>query len=167
MAWRRHHLYKPFIAPAAAAAGPVTGAAAITEADDTLSAAGTVLVVGAASITEDADTLSAAGVVTIVGAASITEDDDTLSATGTALGSVTGSAIILEADDTLDAEIHFAVIGTEDSATQVSGGWPGRVPVRTRMTEFFDAWREEEDLLVLFDMDMETVKMMTGGKTIF
>lgn len=60
----------------------ISGAASITEDDDTLVATGTLVVispvVGTVAITEDDDTLAATGVLPIKGVVAITEDDDTL-----------------------------------------------------------------------------------------
>jgi hypothetical protein len=59
-----------------------SGTGTETEANDTLSATGTVLNTGALSITEADDTLSATATVLITGTINITEDADTLSTTG-------------------------------------------------------------------------------------
>lgn len=78
-----------------------SGTLAVTEADDTLSAAGTVKVQGSAGITEANDTSSATGSSGVGGIVSITEANDTLSATGTV--KIQAAAAITEANDTLSA----------------------------------------------------------------
>lgn len=98
----------------------VTGDAAITQAADTLSAAGTVEIAGAASVTQAADTTSAAGTVAVDGAASITQAANTTSAAGTV--DIAGALAVTQADDTLSsAGTVGTVTSTGDAAiTQAS-----------------------------------------------
>jgi hypothetical protein len=93
--------------------GAIEGTASITEAADTLSAAGTLAIVGTASVTEAADTVSATGTLAIVGTASITEADDTLVATGEApaASASEGEATITEQGDALAATGTLAISG--------------------------------------------------------
>ena len=87
--------------------------ATISEAADTLSAAGTITVQVTAAITEAADTLAATGAVLVQGAAAIAESTDTLAAAGTAAGNeITGTASITEAGDTLAAVGAITAQGT-------------------------------------------------------
>jgi hypothetical protein len=88
----------------------VTGAAAITEANDTLSATATVLVSGSLTVTEANDTLSATATVLVSGTLSVTEVNDILSATATVL--VSGTLSVTEANDTLSAAGAVGVSGT-------------------------------------------------------
>lgn len=94
------------------ALAPVTGNASITEAADTISAAGAVAVAGASAITEAADTISAAGAVAIAGSLSKTEAGDTISAAGAV--AIAGSSAITEGADTLVAAASEAVHGSAD-----------------------------------------------------
>lgn len=64
------------------ASSGVTGDAAITQAADTASSAGTVDIAGSASLTQGADTSSGAGAVAIVGSANLTQGADTLTSDG-------------------------------------------------------------------------------------
>lgn len=122
------------------ASGGISGAAAITEAADTLSAAGAIAIDGdasitegsdtsastatlalaaAAAITEAGDTSTATGALAIVGALSATEADDTLSAAGAAgAGAISGVLAATEADDTLSATGALAIAASL-SATEV------------------------------------------------
>lgn len=94
--------------------GPVStgtsGTASITEADDTVSAAGTVTLKGTASITEASDTLSSAVTLLIKGTASPAEAGDTLSSTATLL--IKGTLSTTEASDTLAATGVLPITGT-------------------------------------------------------
>ena len=83
------------------AAGPIAGAASITEDGDTVSSAGTVALKATAAITEAGDTVSSAGTLPIVGALAATEAGDTLSSAAAAL--IKASASITEEGDTLSA----------------------------------------------------------------
>jgi hypothetical protein len=93
----------------AASVSGITGTASITEAADTVSAAGTVALAAAASITEAADTVSSAGTVALSGAAAIAEAADTVSAVGTA--ALAAVAAITEAADTVSAAGALAIAG--------------------------------------------------------
>ncbi len=96
------------------ASSGVTGDAAITQAADTASAAGTVEIAGAAAITQVADTVSSAGAVDIAGAASITQGGNTASAAGTV--AIVGDAAITQAADTLAADGTVAAPGVTGDA---------------------------------------------------
>lgn len=89
------------------------GAAAITQAGDSLSAAGTVAIDGTASYTQANDTLAAEGTVgstPITGDAAYAQDDNTLSATGTV--DVIGAASVTQDSDTASASGTVSIIGT-------------------------------------------------------
>ena len=102
------------------ASSGVAGDASITQAADTVSAAGVVAIAGDASITQAADTSSADGSVAIAGDAIATQAADTLSADGTVSSAgVTGSASITQASDTLSAAGVVAIAG-DTSATQAA-----------------------------------------------
>lgn len=110
---------------------PIEADAALTEADDSVSSAGTLLLRGGASITLDDDSVSAvigitpvladgaiteaddsvtsAGVLPILGSASITGDDDSLTAAGALFILGTGSA--LEDDDSVAAAAALLIQG--------------------------------------------------------
>jgi hypothetical protein len=64
----------------------VTGTIAVTEANDTSNATGTVTVTGTIAVTEANDTSSATGTVTVTGTIAVTEANDTSNATGTVEG---------------------------------------------------------------------------------
>ena len=83
----------------------ITGALNVTEANDTVSAAGTTTVSGALGVTEANDTLAALATITIGGALNVTESNDTLSSAGTVsdYSVVTGTLNVTEADDTISA----------------------------------------------------------------
>lgn len=85
----------------ASAGSDITGEAAITEAGDTVSAAGKVAIAAALAKTEANDTLTSAAALALAGAASITEAGDTLAAVGAL--AIVGEAAISEAGDTLAA----------------------------------------------------------------
>jgi len=112
-----------------AAAGVVAavGAAAITQAAQTVAAAGTVAVVGAAALTQDGQTVLAIGVVAVAGAANMTQDGNTLTAAWI-VGNVPiiGSAAITQAAQTVAAGGVVAVAGaasmTQDGQTVAAAG---------------------------------------------
>jgi len=81
---------------------PVTGALAVTEADDSISASGALVVNGLLSIIEGDDAITASAGVSVSGTLSITEANDTLVAAGYS-GTITGTLSINEADDILSA----------------------------------------------------------------
>lgn len=88
----------------------VSGDIAVTEADDTASAAGLIVVQGTIAVTEADDTSSVAGVVSSQGSIAVTEAADTSSATGV-IGLV-GSAAVTEANDVAAASGIVTVSGT-------------------------------------------------------
>ncbi len=102
--------YRRFFGPTLASG--VTGSASITQAENTVSAAGTVAITGAASITQAANTVSVAGTVDITATASITQADSIVSSTGTV--AIVGSAAITQADGTVSSAGAVAIVG--DSA---------------------------------------------------
>jgi hypothetical protein len=93
--------------------GPISGLVDITEANDTLSATGTLAIKGTLSSTEAADTLVSTGTLALKGTASLTEAADTVSATGTL--ALKGVAAITEAHDVLAAAATLAIKGTLSS----------------------------------------------------
>lgn len=127
----------------AAAVSEITGTASITEANDTLSAAGalpiigtltntetndtlssgaTLPIAGTLSTTEISDTVSSGATLPIAGVLSKTEAADTLAATGTS--TISGVAPIVEANDTLVSSATIpntgALTKTEASDTLAS-----------------------------------------------
>jgi hypothetical protein len=92
-----------------------TAAAAITEADDTASAAGALAIAGAASVTQADGTISAAAAVSVAATASLTEADDTLAATIGA-PSTAADAALTEADDSITAAAAAAIAGAASLA---------------------------------------------------
>ena len=119
---------------AAAGVVAIVGAANIAQDGNTVAAAGAVAVVGVASIAQDGQTVAAAGAVAIVGAASIAQDGNTLAATGN-VGNVPilGSADFTQDDNTVAAAGAVAVVGvaaiTQDGQTVSAAGNVGNVPI--------------------------------------
>lgn len=92
----------PYKSAAPTVASGITAAAAITEAGDTVSAAGTVKIAAAAAITEAADTVASTGTIAstlITATAAITEAGDTVSSA--AVLRITATAAITEDGDTV------------------------------------------------------------------
>ena len=112
----------------------IVGSAAITQAAQSVAAAGVVAVVGVASITQDGQTVAAVGVVAVVGVASITQDGQTVSAAGN-VGNVPilGSAAITQDGQTVAAAGVVAIVGvasiTQDGNTLAAAGNVGNVPI--------------------------------------
>ncbi len=112
-------------AVSAAGAVRVSGTASLADADDGISAAGAVALTGAATLADDADTMTSAGTVLMSGAAAITDADDAASAAGTIL--VSGSASLTDADDTASAIGTVLVTGSaaltdaDDTVSATSG----------------------------------------------
>ena len=92
------------------------GTLAVTEANDTVSAAGALAITGSASITEADDTLAATGALAIVGTEAAQEADDTVSATGALEISATLAAT--EDDDTLAAAVALSPLHGEVNVTE-------------------------------------------------
>ena len=90
-------------------ASGATGTLAKTNANDTVSAAGTTTIVGTSARTNANDSVSAAGTTTVVGTLAKTNANDTVSASGTT--TVTGTVATTNANDTVDAS------GTVSSST--------------------------------------------------
>jgi hypothetical protein len=89
----------------AAGVAPAAGSFAITEASDLVAAAGVAPVVGSLNKTEGGDTLSAAGSVPAGGALSLTEAPDTIAAAG--IAPATGNASLVEEGDfTFVVDLH-------------------------------------------------------------
>lgn len=86
-----------------------TGSASLTEADDTLSAAGVLPLASAATLVEADDTLGAAGTLPLTGQAAIVEGDDTVAGAGAL--ALSGTAGLAEADDTASATGTLALRG--------------------------------------------------------
>lgn len=102
---------------AAAGVVAIVGVAAVTQAGQTVAAAGVVTVRGAASIAQAAQSVAAAGAVAIVGAASIAQDGQTVSAAGN-VGNVPilGSADLTQDSNTVAAAGVVAVVGVAATA---------------------------------------------------
>lgn len=90
----------------------VTGTLAVTNARDTLAAAGTPTVAGTLARTNANDALSAAGTTTVTGALAKTNADDSLAASGDVGGAVTGTLNRQNANDSLAAAGTTTVTGT-------------------------------------------------------
>jgi len=103
------------------------GSSSITEAGDTLGAASTLKLQAAAAITEAGDTLASASTLLIQGTASITEQGDTAAGAGTE--TIRGSAAITEEGDVLSAAgtllIQGALNVTEEYDTLSAAGGSG------------------------------------------
>lgn len=96
-----------------AAGGPVTGTLNLTQANQTISAAGNVPVVGTLNLTQANETLSAAGGPTVAGTLAVTQANQTLSATGTVPSAgITGTLAITQDNQTLGAAGTILVAGT-------------------------------------------------------
>ena len=112
---------------AAAGVVAIVGVAAVTQAGQTVSAAGVVAVRGAASIVQAAQSVAASGAVAIVGAAGIAQDGQTVSAAGN-VGNVPilGSAAITQDGQTVAAVGVVAIAGaagiTQDGQTVSAAG---------------------------------------------
>jgi hypothetical protein len=89
-----------------------TGTAAVTETDDTSTAAGTETFTGTSAATEADDTSTASGAETFTGTSATTEEADTSTASGTHTENVTGSAAVTEVDDTSTATGTETFTGT-------------------------------------------------------
>jgi hypothetical protein len=87
---------------------PVIASAAITEASDSVSSAGSLPIVAQAAIATAGDALSSAGVLPIVGVAAITTAGDTLSSAGVL--PIVGAGAIGEAGDSLVSAARLALI---------------------------------------------------------
>ena len=92
----------------------ITGSLAKTNANDTSAASGSTTVIGSVSKTNANDSVSASGTTTIVGSLAKTNANDTCVASGAA-GEITGSVAYANANDTVSAR------GTAGLA-QVGGG---------------------------------------------
>lgn len=114
----------------AAGTTTVLGALAKTNANDTSSAAGTTTVLGTLARTNSNDTSAAAGTTTILGTLAKTNANDTLAASGST-GQPSGTVAYTNANDTLSASGTTTVIGTlaRTNANDiiVSAGWAGIV----------------------------------------
>lgn len=112
---------------AAAGVVAIVGVAAATQDGNTVAADGTVAIIGSAIITQAAQTVSAvaiAGSVPILGSASITQADQTVASVGVV--AIVGSASITHDDQTVSAAGTVAIVGgasiTQDGQTIVSVG---------------------------------------------
>lgn len=90
----------------------IEGTASLTEAADTVSAAGALAIAGTLTKTEAADTATATGALAIAGTASITEAPDSVAGTGGL--AIAGAADLTEAVDTVSAAADLAIAGTAD-----------------------------------------------------
>jgi hypothetical protein len=75
-----------------AAPASVTGTVAVTEANDTPTASGTITITGTSATAEANDTPTASGTITITGTSATTEALDTSTASGTVEGGETPPA---------------------------------------------------------------------------
>jgi len=115
-------------------AAGITANLSVTEANDTLTAAATVLVQASAAITEANDTLSATATVLVQANASITEANDSIASTAAVL--VQASAAIVEDDDAISAT---ASISADPTAGQtVLGGSYNRHEIDKAVKEYLN-----------------------------
>jgi len=96
----------------AAGAPTVSGSLAKANADDTSAAAGAPTVNGSLAQTNAADTLAASGSPTVTGSVAYTNANDTLAASGSTGGGTTGTVNYTNADDTLSAAGNVAISGS-------------------------------------------------------
>lgn len=96
----------------------ITGNAAVTIADDTVSANGTTTIVGTLARTNSNDTVVSSGTTTIVGTASPTNANDTVSANGTVGGGVDGTANVTAQNDTVSSSGTTTVVGSANITSQ-------------------------------------------------
>lgn len=94
----------------ATAIGP-NGSLAITEANDTVSAAGVASLSGSLAITEANDTVSSAAAIALKATGAVTEADDSVSGAGAL--AVHGTLTQTEADDSVSAVGVLSIKGTE------------------------------------------------------
>ena len=105
----------------------IVGSASLTQAAQSVAAAGVVAIVGVASIAQAAQSVAASGAVAIVGAAGIAQDGQTVSAAGN-VGNVPilGSAAITQDGQTVAAVGVVAIAGaagiTQDGQTVSAAG---------------------------------------------
>jgi hypothetical protein len=95
--------------PLLATGGDINASLNITEADDTLSAAGTLPVTATLSATEANDTLSSAGTVAVSGSLGATEAADSIASTASV--GIAATLALTEASDTLTADGTVADAG--------------------------------------------------------
>jgi hypothetical protein len=95
-------------------AGPISGSASITEADDTLAATATLALSATASISEAGDALSSAAALAIVATSSQTEADDTVAST--AVVAINATLAATEAADTLASASALAIAANANIA---------------------------------------------------
>jgi hypothetical protein len=107
-----------------AVSGGISGSASITQADNTVSAAGVLPLAGVVSQTQSNNTLSATGALSITGILSTTQAGDVLSAAGTL--PITGALDASQEGDGLSATGALAITGesdvTQDDNTIVASG---------------------------------------------
>lgn len=116
-------LYLQFVDGAIINNGPVNGAAAITEGDDTVASVGKVALKGALAVTEANDTVVTAGTLPLKGALAVTEQNDMVSATQSATA-INGTASITETNDGLVSTAAVAIKGSA-SITEGNDGVTG------------------------------------------
>lgn len=90
--------------------GPVSASVAITEGDDTISAAAVLEVTATLAVSEANDVASAAGTVDIVASVSVAETDDTLASAATL--DIIASTAITEGDDVPSAAGTIDIVGS-------------------------------------------------------
>lgn len=123
--------------------GSNTGNLSVTEANDTVSSAGSLSVAGLLSATEASDSLSSAGAISISALASIAEATDTVSSTGAL--SVSGSSSISEDADTVSSGATLSIdasasVTEQADALSASGtvAAPGSITGELAVTEQSD-----------------------------
>lgn len=107
----------------------ISGTLAVTEQNDTIDADGDLKSTGTLAVTETDDTLTASGILAYTGSTAVTETDDTLAGSGTV--AISGSAATTEGDDSLAANGVIAVTGTaaptEQDDTLAAAGTLGTI----------------------------------------
>jgi hypothetical protein len=90
---------------------PISGTAAITDAQEQISATGQTEVSGTLSVTDGSETLTLSGATIVSGAASITDSGEIISAVSS-LQDITGTAQITDAGEQIDATGEVKIAGT-------------------------------------------------------
>jgi hypothetical protein len=95
--------------------GPISGTAAITDAQEQISATGQTKVSGTLSVTDGSETLTVDGAVITTGTAQITDSGEIISAVSS-LQEITGTAQITDAGEQIDATGEVKIAGTASLA---------------------------------------------------
>jgi hypothetical protein len=93
-------------------AAQILGTATLTEANDTVSASGTVALTGSASLTQAANTISATGALPIAGTLTATQEGNTLLAEGEGENDREGAAALTQDDQTVSSQGTISLAAT-------------------------------------------------------